>query len=283
MHRPSVRFASLLVLAPLVGACGSERPSPLLVVDDTGADVEPTEVCVFDPDVPDAPPSLWIAPRHPLVLVDPGRSTPLTAKLTFAVDPATLPVTLTVDDPSLGTFTDSTFHVSTTSFTGERWTSVRASGGGVSDEVRLLVLAIPGAEDPDPLSHALVFDGALGCGFAAPLGDVLVFVAPADGDHTLEVTGAPSKAPLAMAYPLAADPSGWCSVVSVVDTDKDFVPDRFVGLTKGQRVCAKIEPRDGALAESVTPLTVTLRSATGASASRNIVHVARKPSCGVRP
>ncbi|MBL8715883.1 MAG: hypothetical protein JNL79_07795 [Myxococcales bacterium] len=277
-----MRFASLLVLAPLAGACGGERPAPL-VVDDAGADVEPMEVCVFDTDLPDVPPSLWIAPRAPLVLVDPGRSTPLTATLTFAVDPATLPVTFTLDDPSLGTFADSTFHVSTTGFTGERWTSVRATGGGLSDEVRLLVLAIPGAEDPDPLSHALVFDGTVGCGFAKPLGDVLVFVAPADGDHTLEVTGDPPKSPLAKAHPLAADPSGWCPVVSVVDTDKDFVPDRFVGLTKGQRVCARIEPRDGALAESVTPLTVTLRSTSGASASRTIVHVARKPSCGVRP
>ncbi len=152
VHRPFVRFASLLVLAPLVGACGSERPNPLVVVvDDTGADTDDeTAVCFFDTNVPEAPLSLRIIPRTPLVLVDPGRSTPLSAKLTFAVDPATLPVTFTVDDPSLGTFTDSTFHVSATGFTGERWTSVRATGGGVSDEVRLLVLAIPGAEDPDP-------------------------------------------------------------------------------------------------------------------------------------
>ena len=83
VHRLLVRFASLLVLAPLAGACGGERPAPL-VVDDAGADVEPMEVCVFDTDLPDVPPSLWIAPRAPLVLVDPGRSTPLTATLTFA-------------------------------------------------------------------------------------------------------------------------------------------------------------------------------------------------------
>lgn len=222
-------------------------------------------------------PTPTIAPHAPLVLVDPGRSTPLTAKLTFAV---TLPATFTLDDPSLGYFTDSTLHVSTTGFAGERWTTVRAIGGGLSDEVRLLVLAIPGAEDPDPLSHALVFDGGVGCGFAKPLGDVLVFVAPADGDHTLEVTGAPTKTPLAKAYPLAADPSGWCSVVSVVDTDRDFLPDRFLGLTKGQRVCARIEPRAGAGTESVTPLTVTLRSATGVTTSRTIVHVDRPSSCG---
>ncbi len=179
------RFSALFLLGFFGAAmgCGAERPADTVVLD--GGDESATDSgSGFDIGDPDAAidlgpslDSLALAPLNATIFIDTttGKAATQAYTATLGPDDVTAKATFTVDDPTLGSFSGSTFTSALTlpGTTLGATTIVRASADGKSGDAKLTIVKIrrtpdatgkkdffftvPYMKDPDPPKDVLKF------------------------------------------------------------------------------------------------------------------------------